>query len=520
MLTEAAIKSNPVRDLGIPLSMIPSRDAVDFQWYAKNNLTTEKGQPLDFDGRPYLKEIYDCVSKEIVHKKAAQVGMSGFAVNRCIWLTSHRPMTAIYILPTDGDVREFSQARFNPITEKSRIAADMEVDNVSIKRIGNSFIYFRGAWSEREALSIPSDMNVYDEMDKCKPDVVETYHERLSASSMGYRLYISTPTYPDTGIDAKWKESDRREWFVMCGKCGHEQILTLEHIHEDSDAYRCEKCKEPIDNRNGRWIAQAKSEIAGFRTSQLMCPWITPRTILTKRSKTTFKRDFFNLVLGDTYAAGTQNVSRGDILACVVDAVPMDGPTTMGVDWGNVSWFVIRKLGRIVHYGRFMGDTRTHSAQVLEMADKFKVQNLFMDFGYGDTKNRNVIDQRPKGTTWMVIYTGNGADLYPRYHKNEPKVNIDRTRSLQSRMQSFVEGKVQVQRNTDKFEDENGKEKSVQEDLIEHYTNLFEKMEKDKHGSPVVSIESKGADHLAHADNYASIPEMKALESEADVLFI
>jgi len=377
--------------LGSPKKLdvyIPPRSAVDFQWYAANNLATEKGQPLDFEGRPYLGEIYDCVSKTIVLKKSAQVGMSGYAVNRTLWLAEHRAMTAIYILPTDGDVREFSQARFNPISEKSRIAADMEVDNVSIKRIGNSFIYFRGAWTERAALSIPSDMNVYDELDKCKPDVVETYKERLSASSMAYEMFLSTPTYPDIGIDAKWKESDQREWFVLCQKCGLEQVLTVEHIHEDSDAYRCEKCQEPLDNRRGRWKATAESAIAGFHPTQLICPWIRPRTILEKRAKAEFKKDFFNLVLGQTYAGGTQSVSRGDILACIKDAVPADGRPTLGLDWGDTSWFVIRKPGRIIHKGKITGDTRTHPRQAMETADKFPGCKIVADFGYGDTKNQ------------------------------------------------------------------------------------------------------------------------------------
>lgn len=497
---------------------MPPRSAVDFQWYAANNLTTEKGQPLEFEERPYLKGIYDCLSKEKVFKKAAQVGMSGFEVNQAIWRASHRPMTVIYILPTDGDVREFSQARFNPITQKSNIIADMEVDNVSIKRIGHSFVYFRGAWNERAALTVPSDSNVYDELDRCKPDIVQTYNERLSASSMGYKDYLSTPTYPDIGIDAKWKESDQREWFVLCQKCGLEQVLTVEHIHFDSDAYRCERCKDPLDNRRGRWKATAESAIAGFHPTQLICPWIRPQTIIDKRDKADFKKDFFNLVLGQTYASGTQSVQRVDILGCIEDSVSNQGQACMGVDWGDTSWFVIRKPGRIIHYGKIKGDTRTHPAQVMRIADKFSGCRIVADFGYGDTKNQELIDKRPRGTVWMCIYAKDGNDIYPRFVDKDNEVHVDRTTSLQHGMEDITERRVQIQRNTDVDPEEKDKKlSSLQELFIQHYTNLFEKKETDKHGSMRVTIESKGPDHLAHADNYASLLERKKDEGQPHI---
>jgi hypothetical protein len=167
------------------------------------------------------------------------------------------------------------------------------------------------------------------------------------------------------------------------------------------------------------------------------------------------------------------------------------------------------EAGRIIHYGKITGDTRTHAKQVLEMADKLKVNKIFMDFGYGDTKNMEVIDHRPRGTAWMVIYTHDGKDLYPKFYEKDFKVNIDRTRSLQLRMMAMKEGKTQISANND-----------CQEDLIQHYTSLFEKKEKDNHGTLKVSIENKGSDHLAHADNYASIPEIAQNQVEPDIILI
>lgn len=121
-----------------------------------------------------------------------------------------------------------------------------------------------------------------------------------------------------------------------------------------------------------------------------------------------------------------------------------------------------------------------------------------MDFGYGDTKNKDVIEKRPAGTAWMVVYTKDGKDLFPKKNPETCRVNIDRTRSLQLAMLEKKDQKCLISTNN-----------PCQEELIEHYTNLFEKKEKDDHGELKTFIENKGPDHLAHADNYARLPEIR-----------
>lgn len=474
---------------------IPARSMVDFQWYAQEILCTEKGERLDFENRPYLKEIYDCPDLEMVVEKAAQVGLSGWGVNKCLWLADQYRLVLIYVLPTREDVTAFSQTRFNPIAQRAKIESRMEVDNVGIKQVGDSFIHFRGTWKETEAMSVAADAVFIDEFDKCKQDTAEAYRERISASTLGMMAWLSTPTYQNYGIDAKWKMSDMREWHVAC-KCGLEQVLTLDHIHYEENAYRCEKCKAPLDNRRGRWIPTGKGRLVGFHPTQLIAPWIEPRRIIDKRNDPKMTRkDFSNLVLGEPYAGGNTRVTRAHIIACIRDNMSQKGRACIGVDWGETTWFAVRKPGRLVHYGKIEGDTRTHAAQILELRDKFRDSWIIADHGYGDTKNIELIENSPHGTAWMCIYANNGKDMEPRYVEKDHTVHVDRTTSLTLCMEDLQLGRVEIAQN------------ELQETLIQHYTNLFEKKEPGADGIMRTSIERGGPDHLAHADNYASLPE-------------
>jgi len=86
---------------------------------------------------------------------------------------------------------------------------------------------------------------------------------------------------------------------------------------------------------------------------------------------------------------------------------------------------------------------------------------------------------------------------------------VDRTTSLQWTMEEITQRRVEIQRDPE-----------TQEDFIQHVTALFEKKEKDKHGAMKLTIESKGADHYAHANNYASLLERRRNDSLADIILV
>ncbi len=456
-------------------------------------MKTEKGRPYEFSQRVYLNDIYDCWTDNMVIKKAAQVGITSFAMNKALWMAINHSVTIIFTMPTAADVSTFSQTRMNPSIQTSGLQTPMKIDNVGVKQIGGSTLYLRGAWNEKQALSIPSDFNIHDELDRSKPDIREMYEERLSASAIAWKLDMSTPTYPNYGISALYAETDQREWFVVCEHCEKEDILSLENIIDGE--YRCLKCREVLDRTKGEWRATVDKKPVGFHITQLMAPWISAERLMKKQTGYKFKRDWHNFVLAEEYAGGEGLLKRVDIISCLVPAEAVVGNAAVGVDWGDVTYVEVRQADKIVHLAKIEGDTRTHASQVAEIIGKFNA-NAVCDFGYGDTKNKELIEKFP-GRIWMCVYTDTGKDLYADFeckHAEEDRmVNIDRTRSLEESMQEMKDQEVGI------FAGE------CVEEFIQHHLNLTEEKVEDKHGSIRTVIGHSGEDHFAHANNYARL---------------
>ena len=103
-----------------------------------------------------------------------------------------------------------------------------EKNEVEQKQIGKGFIHYRGTFTEKEAIMIDSDRNLYDEVDKSKTSVIRDYASRLGFSKLREQIYFSTPTIPDFGIDALFQKSDQKYWRFNCPHCKYRQHMEWE----------------------------------------------------------------------------------------------------------------------------------------------------------------------------------------------------------------------------------------------------------------------------------------------------
>lgn len=471
---------------------------VDLLYWSKSYLTTEKNEPIEFIQRPYLKELYLNWQTNQVIKKAGQMGISNYAIDKALWLAANYKVNIIYTLPTSNDVTTFSQSRVDPVILNMRLDIPRNVDNVKVKQINNSFLYFKGTFDEGQAISVPSDFNIHDEIDFSKQDIVEMYSERLSASLIKWKLKLSTPSLTDYGIDAEYKQSDQRKWFVTCPKCGFKQVLTENHIDVDNNRYACERCGGTLINTQGEWLATAKSSVTGYHITQLMAGWITPAEIVNKKKEYKFKRDYYNYALGETYDGGSETLSRIDFMNNTIytSQFANNNLYRVGIDWGDDSYIVIKSGNDIVHYQTITGDTRTHVQQILNLISKFNNLTVVADFGYGDIKNNELADKLNAGLKprfYKCIYTDSGMNSIPEVNDKEYTVKVDRTRSIEERIIEIKNGSTKILK------------LSEYDTFINHHLNIVEIKEKDKHGQVRIRYGNKGADHFAHANNYASV---------------
>lgn len=504
--------SDPNEDLASVL--IGTRNDYLFSW-AADNVVTPKGEKLDFYDHPYLIEIYDDKATDMVVKKAAQIGISTFAINKSLWFADTHDVSIIYTFPTASDVVDFAKARINPTIQASPHLDRRTEGGIELKQIGKSFLYFRGAWSERQAIAVDSDFNIHDEIDFSKPDIIEMYKERLSHSKYKWFLALSTPTIPEYGIDYLYNRSDKKEWFVTCPKCKKKQILKYpDSIKGDTKEARfaCIYCLATITNqarRDGKWIATGDKEwgVSGYHISQLMAPWISATEILRKEERARIRptaqlsgiRDFHNFCLGEAYGGENQPLNRDTLLACIQNKHNLESggrSTVMGVDQGDYLHVVI--------YGKEKsGEARLLHVEVTDTFDR--LPQLMDDYGVAIC----LIDALPNkhsarkfalmypAKAWLVYYNENQKEFI-RWKKDkdnkEYRVVVNKMESLDRMSMKFKNHEVILPRLSEKI------------DLfIRHMTNWAKDKEEKPDGRVVWVYKKLGADHLTMASNYAML---------------
>jgi hypothetical protein len=133
-----------------------------------------------------------------------------------------RGYTVAYTLPTAGFAATFMKTRVDPVIQNSPYLKDMlsgELDNTEVKKLGDSFLYLRGAQSSNAPISVPCDHLIHDEVDFSDPEVLSQYQSRLTHSKYKRKTKLSTPTLPDRGIDYEFQRSRRKFNFVKCSCC-------------------------------------------------------------------------------------------------------------------------------------------------------------------------------------------------------------------------------------------------------------------------------------------------------------
>lgn len=483
--------------------------------WVTDNVRTPKGEKFDWYDHQYLIKLYEDESQKIVMKKGAQIGVTTYGMNKALWFADTHTVSIIYTFPTASDVADFSKARITPMIQSSDHLSGVISGGIELKQLGNSFIYFRGAWSERQAISVDSDFNIHDEVDFSKPDIIEIYQERLSHSKYKLFLAFSTPTIPEFGIDYLFNRSDKKEWFVKCPKCGRLQILKYpDSIRGDTKEarYACVYCLATITDdarRTGRWKATGEKDwgVSGYHVSQLMAPWITATEILQKEERARIRptqqlsgiKDFYNFCLGEAYGGENQPLNRDILLECIQNKYDLEDSarhTVMGVDQGDilhVTIFSKNKEGeiRLVHCGMY------DSFDALpDLMDKYGVVFCMIDALPNKHSARKFALMYPS-KVWLVYYNVNQKEIvkwYKDVEKREYRIIAHKIETLDAMADRYKNHLVVLPKLTaevDKY--------------IRHMCNWAKDKVEKTDGRVVWEYKKLGADHYTMATNYAML---------------
>ena len=334
-----------------------------------------RGARFDFHGHEYQRKILEDQSQNIVILKSAQIGISEMsarlALAKAVLING---FSTIYTLPAASAAQNFMKTRIDPVVNSSPYLSELvskDVDNSSVKRFGESYVYLKGAQVDRQAISVPADMIVMDEVDNSNQDVLTLFESRLIHSKYALTVKLSTPTIPGYGIDLAYKQSRRSLNMCKCNHCNewfypdyfeHVRIpgftdeldkITKRHFADAgfkwTEAYvACPKCGLAADltPAHREWVVENPDEnfpAAGYRVSPFDCPTIIKTSALVK-SSTEYERkqDFYNQRLGIPMEDKETSLSKDELDSCIISEYPGGGFSyVFGLDMGMTCWMTI-----------------------------------------------------------------------------------------------------------------------------------------------------------------------------------
>ncbi|MDD2822819.1 MAG: phage terminase large subunit family protein [Candidatus Daviesbacteria bacterium] len=318
-------------------------------WILDNKVKNENGEPIEFQDHRFMLDLYADRTPIQVIQKASQVGASTMEIIRTLHAARYWGINQIYTLPTGDDVLKFVQSKVNRIIKVNECIQEgvnpKSTDSIEQKEIGKSFVFFKGTFTEREAIMLSSDRNIHDELDKSKPEVVRDFASRMGFSKIRSQHYFSTPTIPDYGINKLFDQSDQKHWRFNCPHCGFRQHMEWEkNVDEDRGIYVCQECKKEITpqqiNELGSWEARFPGRvISGYWISQMQVPWKTAADLIQERIDADDDTYFYNFCLGLPYLAADQKIPQSLFMRNITEesADTSEEWNVMGIDTGKGS---------------------------------------------------------------------------------------------------------------------------------------------------------------------------------------
>jgi hypothetical protein len=474
--------------------------------------------------------MYNDMSPLQVLLKPPQIGATVMNTLKSFWVAKRLGKQIIYTLPTQGDVQDMVGGSINRIIAQNPIlmAWVKDHDTIEQKSVGNSIIFYRGTFTAKQAMMVPSALNIHDEVDASDPQVITQYETRLQAQEDGgSRWYFSHPSLAGHGVDVYWQQSDKKEWYITCNECKLEQILTWpQNIDMDKGAYICSSCKGfmPDEARiNGHWKATSQGIFSGYHVSQLMLYNKSAKDIIASyNDPLKDKQYFWNYVLGMPYQSSDDKIDASVVLRNCVDIVnPRESRTVIGADTGHGIHYVMMNRDGIFYYD--------HAHEITASKDPYDVIGGHLDrmpnsiavFDQaGDLIGVRKLQAKYAGRVFLCFYNKDRKTMeLVRWGKDDEygRVNVDRNRMMQLVVEQMREvGRYRLNGTPDEWAE-----------YASHFGNMYRerlvtKEVKDKDDKQLYGAEyvwkRSGPDHFCHATLYATVGLQRHSGEQATVV--
>lgn len=496
-------------------------------WVLKYKIKNEAGFPIDFKKRMFQWDIYNDLSPNQVLLKPPQIGATVMNTIKSMYVAKKLRRQIIYTLPTQGDVQAMVGGSINRIIAQNPVLLDWikDHDTIEQKSVGDSIIFYRGTFTSKQAMMIPSGLNIHDEVDASDPNVITQYETRLQAQEDGgWRWYFSHPSLSGHGVDIYWKQSDKKEWYITCPHCDKQQVLSWpDSINIQTAQYVCLYCKDVLPDSarlKGEWRNQdgvlwegkivGDYKFSGWHVSQLMLHNKPAQQIIDAyNDPQKGKQYFYNYVLGLPYIGGEDRLDVNTVLRNCVDKVnEQKDRIIIGADTGHGIHYVLMNKDGVFYYDHATEITAGKSPYdvIRGLLNRFKNSIAVFDQG-GDLIGSRQLQAEYPGRVFLCFYRKDrkSIDLINWGKDSEyGKVVVDRNRMITLIVEQMRDiGRIVL----------NGTKEEWSE-FASHFANMYrekvgnkdvrEKDNKDLYGVEYV-WKRNGPDHFAHAFLYAYV---------------
>lgn len=517
-----------------------SVDKKTFQWVVKSQLKNSKGQRFEWREHEFLIDpLIDWHPRQGMNK-ASQLGASeSIGILKALYATKVLKYNVIYTLPTDTFLSNFVPPRVDSIIENNKHILGDIVGGVTQKRVGSGddqrFLYFMGAHNPRgenskeessRGVSVTSDLNIHDEASRSDQFTLNQMRSRLDNSLYKGRWLFDNPTYPLMGADAIYQKSDQRHWIITCGHCGYRQYVewarldkvdyqsgsTHTYVDTERNTYICGKCRLNIsdyDRMTGEWVAKfpSRDDYRGYWMPKMVYVRHDVKSLLElEEDETVHKSIFYNFSLAKPYLGSDVKLSREIILENRDGNENIMRNNAMGVDQGNVKWYVIGNETGIFK----VGHTKSWD----------EIERLMKLYNCATVSDALPYQRYPKKFAekykrfWRAFYKpeADQRELAKFGTKSDSKVVlIKREEMFDVIVDRFVDNDFPIQCSIDELE----------VDFIKHWESLVRIIQEDSQGNQRFKwVSVNGEDHLAHATLYFTVAMMKAKIGRATIASI
>ena len=445
-------------------------------WLAVNHHRTHRAVPLDFKRNKFQVSILKDNSQKQSYCKSVKCGVSELLIVKVMGMVD-QAQSVFWVLPDQELRNRFVGERVNPtiqevpryIEYRKRAARrtpteGAAADAKSLKQLGNAAITFVSSQSKHQMREAVADWLIVDELDECDQGNLILAVDRLGFSEIRGEIRVGNPSIEGFGIDAVYKASDRKRWYIQCAHCSEWQPLdwyknVVRAIGDDEYELRspeyevlCRRCAKLLDRLgDGEWVAEyPKRDESGYHISQLFSGARTIKEMFNYFQAGLIDeaamQHFCNSVLGIGYHAKGAKLYH-DLLLRIVGTHPQLHVGTdclIGVDPGKeIHIVILDPTGtQIVAIQVLSGDTKW--AQLQDVLDAFEGVAM-MDCAY-DTTKANEFQAANRGRVYLCDYRASKQVEYYAIDEDDMMVKVDRTQSMDKSHRMIISQKVTLPR--------------------------------------------------------------------------